>query len=207
MQVASFSWLLTAVMTWTSYVPAGPPGPLGRRGSIAADFVTHANCSQLVKHYYSSCTLLAGHFVAAGAYYDSAYQPASFCSFGPSPGWAPNSTAGWPAACGRVLVGTVCTAACGINATGVDYTARCDASDKWTLLGGGCTSESLRRLIGGGALVPGPAWGREDFFGGKSLSGQDSELMLLAVCILRRHASLHTSCILYRIVYSESAPR
>lgn len=77
----------------------------------------------------------------AGAYYDPTHTPAKFCSVGPNPAWPANSTAGWPAECGRVLVGSVCTAACGINATGTDYTARCTDSDTWVFLGGVCTSK------------------------------------------------------------------
>lgn len=80
-------------------------------------------------------------FATAGAYHDPNYVPAKFCSFGPNPAWSINSTAGWPAECGRVLVGSVCTAACGVNATGTDYTARCDEADAWLFMGGGCTRE------------------------------------------------------------------
>jgi hypothetical protein len=85
--------------------------------------------------------LLCLKLLYVGAYHDPTYQPAKFCSIGPNPAWAPNSTANWPTECGRVLVGSVCTAACGTKATGVDYTARCDDSDTWTFLGGGCNSK------------------------------------------------------------------
>jgi len=92
--------------------------------------------------------LLGLVLLLTGAYYDANYAPAKFCSFGPNPAWAANSTAGWPAECGRVLVGSVCTAACGVNATGTDYTARCDESDTWLFLGGGCTSEFVLHASG-----------------------------------------------------------